>query len=162
MLNAKNAFDVYQKTKALGEIALNSEYTMVIDGKDEYTYLVKQFPVPQVTPEDVIEVPLIGGFKTATQQTPRFDFRGSIAFKENMDGAVRALIESLQADVEIGVRPTFNATLYLGTPDNFKQKWRIIDAVLFGFDPLDTDTENRSQITVLQGQIFYMYFPDVE
>lgn len=162
MLNAKTAFDVYQKSKALGEIALNSEYTMVIDGKEDYTYLIKQFPVPQVTPEDVIEVPLIGGLKTATAQTPRFDFRGSIAFKENMDGAVRSLIEEMQASVEIGNRPKFNATIYLGTQDNHKQKWRIIDAVLFGFDPLDTDSENRSQIAVLQGQIFYMYFPDVE
>ena len=159
MLNLKDNFKIYQATKSLGEIAIASEYTMVIDDEPDMTYLIKQFPVPMVTAEDVIEVPMIGGLKGFTPQTPKFDFRGTIAFKETMDGHVRDLLNRMHADISIGIRPRFNATIYLGTQDNYKQKYRIIDASLFGFDPFDADIENRGQIVTLQGQIAFMYFP---
>ncbi|AUX61789.1 hypothetical protein JF634_12085 [Simonsiella muelleri] len=39
MFSIKNAFDVYQKTKSLGEKSINSEYMFVIDGEPDVTYL---------------------------------------------------------------------------------------------------------------------------
>lgn len=160
MLNSKNNFKIYQSSKALGELAIASEYTMVIDGEPDLMYLIKQFPVPLVNSEDTIEAAMVGGLKGYVPQALKFDFRGTIAFKEDMNGNVRKFIQRIQADTSVGVRPKFNATIYLGVPDDYKQKYRIIDAVLFGFDPIDADMENRGQLVILSGQIAYMYFPE--
>lgn len=164
MLNNQTAFNIYQKTKALGEVAIASEFTLVLDDAPDLMYLVKQFPVPTgITPEDMIEVPMVGGMKGSTAQMDRYDVRGTIAFKETVDGKVRKFLENLQSgERTVANRPRFNGTVYLGTPEDHTQKWRIHDACLFGFDPFDADTENRSSLAVYQGQIFYMYFPGVE
>ena len=153
----------YEGTKALGEVAVASECTMKIDGDDENIhYLIKQFPVPIFSPEDKIEVPLIGGLKTHVPQAGRFDFSGSIAFIETIDGKVRAFLEKLQAGRNVAKRPRFNATIYMGTPEEHTQSFRIIDAILHGFDPFDADVENRGQVVILQGQISYMCFPNMK
>ena len=60
MFSIKNAFDVYQKTKSLGEKSINSEYIFVIDGEPDVEYLMKQFRLPITAPEDIIEVPMVG------------------------------------------------------------------------------------------------------
>ena len=162
MFSIKNAFDVYQKTKSLGEKSINSEYIFVIDGEPDVEYLMKQFPLPITAPEDIIEVPMVGGIKGGTQQIPRFDHRGTCALAETVSGHARALLERAQATRTVSQRPKFSGTIYHGTPDNHTQKWRIIDAQFFGFDPVDVDVENRGQLTVYSGQIFYMYFPGIE
>lgn len=163
MLNIQTAFDIYQKTKALGEVAIASEFTLVLDDAPDLQYLIKQFPVPVVAPEDMIEVPMVGGLKGATAQMDKYDMRGTIAFKETTNGMVRQFLESRQATARtVSNRPRFNGTIYHGTPEDHAQKWRIFDACLYGFDPLDADSENRSALAVYQGQIFYMYFPGVE
>ncbi len=162
MFGFKKAFDFYQKTKALGEKSINSEYTMVLDDEPDVQYLIKQFPLPIVSPEDVIEVPMVGGLKGFTPQISKFDFRGTFVLAETVGGHARNLLEKTQAMRTVSVRPRFNAVIYHGTPDEYVQKWRIIDAALFGFDPVDIDMENRGQLTVYQGQIAFMYFPDVE
>lgn len=160
MFGMKAALEVYQATKARGETALASEYTMVIDGAEDMTYQIKQFPVPIVAPEDVVEASLNGGIKTFVPQTPRMDFRGTIAFEETANAQVRQLIEKYQSERSVRHRPRFNATIYHGTQSDYAQKWRIIDAVLFGFDPFDADRENRGAVTIITGQIAYMYFGD--
>lgn len=164
MLNTKAAFKLYQEMKALGEVAIASEFTLVLDDAPDLMYLVKQFPVPAgVTPEDGNEVPMVGGMKGSTPQMDRYDHRGTIAFKETVDGKVRKFLENLQSGGRtVAKRPRFSGTVYLGTPEDHTQKWRIHDAFLYGFDPFDADTENRSSLAVYQGQIFYMYFPGVE
>lgn len=160
MLNTQNNFKMYQAAKQMGEIAIASEYTMEFDDFSEMTHILKQFPVPIITPEEVIEVPMVGGLKGFTSQALKFDFRGTIAFKETMKGDVRKMLSQMHADIDVGVRPRFNATIYLGTKENHTQKWRIIDAILFGFDPIDADNENRGQHVIVSGQIAYMYFGD--
>ena len=117
----------------------------------------------QITaPEDIIEVPMVGGIKGGTQQIPRFEHRGTCALAETVSGHARDLLERAQATRTVSQRPKFSGTIYHGTPDNHTQKWRIIDAQFFGFDPVDVDVENRGQLTVYSGQIFYMYFPGIE
>ncbi|MDK4680296.1 hypothetical protein [Kingella negevensis] len=108
MYNSKTAFEVYKRSKALNEKAIISEFTMVLDNEPDAQYLLKQFPVPITSAEDVIEVPLIGGMKTQTSQVARFDHRGSIAFQETVTGHVRALFEKLAAERTVSNRPTFN------------------------------------------------------
>lgn len=162
MLGLKQAFDMYQSTKKLGQKSINSEYVMIPDDYPDMHLLTKQFPLPVVAPEDVIEVSMIGGIKGYTPQVSKFDQKGAIIFSEVTDGKVRYFLESLQADRSVSNRPSFNATIYHGTPDNFTQKWRIIDAVLFGFDPIEANIENRGQLTEYSGQIAYMYFPGID
>lgn len=162
MFNFKQAFEGYQATKALGEKSINSEYIMVIDGYEHIQYLLKEFPIPVVNPEDVIDVPLVGGMKTKTPQMANFSFSGTISLNETVDGHVRNLIETIQANRSVRNRPKFNATIYHGTIDDHAQKWRIKDAVLHGFDPITVDYENRGALTTYSGQISFMYFPDVE
>lgn len=162
MFSIKQAFGAYQATKALGEKSINSEYVLVLDDAPDIQYLFKQFPIPVTAPEDIIEVPMQGGIKGGTQQVPRFDHRGTVAISETVGGHARALLEAAQATRSVKERPKFNGVIYHGTPDSHAQKWRIIDAQFFGFDPIDTDVENRGQLTVYQGQIFYMYFPGIE
>ena len=99
MFSIKNAFDVYQKTKSLGEKSINSEYMFVIDGEPDVEYLMKQFPLPITAPEDIIEVPMVGGIKGGTQQIPRFDHRGACALSETASGHARDLLERAQARV---------------------------------------------------------------
>lgn len=162
MLNLKNSFKMYQQTKALGEKSINSEYIMIPDDRPDIHLLTKQFPLPVVSPEDVIEVPMVGGLKSYTPQVAKFDQKGAIIFSEVASGIVREFLESVQAERTVANRPRFNATIYHGTPDNYTQKWRIIDAVLFGFDTIEANIENRGQLTEYSGQIAYMYFPDVD
>lgn len=162
MFNFDNAFKAYQETKALGEASINSEFIMVIDGYEYMQYMLKEFPIPVVNPEDVIEVPMVGGTKTKTPQMANFSFSGGISFIERVEGHVRNLIETIQANRSVRNRPKFNATIYHGTIDDHAQKWRIKDAVLHGFDPITVDYENRGALTTYSGQISFMYFPDVE
>lgn len=162
MLNFQQSFAMYQKMKASGKKSINSEYMLVPDDYPDMCIYVKQFPLPVVAPEDVIDVPMIGGLKSYTPQAPRFDQKGAIIFSENTQGTVRQFLESLSAERSVSHRPSFNATIYHGTPENHEQSWRILDAVLFGFDPIEANIENRGQLTEYSGQIAYMYFPDVK
>lgn len=159
MLNPEQQFNIYQQTKALGELSIASEYTIVFDNFEHMTFLSKQFPIPIVAPEEVIEVPMVGGMKGYTPQIPRTDFRGTLAFKETVAGHARAFLEALSKERTISERHRINATVYHGTQEKYAQKWRCIDCILFGFEPLDADAENRGALAIYQGQIAGMYFP---
>lgn len=162
MISGKAASKLYDRVKALGEISINSEYTMVFHDHPDVFLLIKQFPIPITSPEDKIEVPLIGGIKGHTAQVPRIDYSGTIVMYETVDGKTRAFLEKLALGRTISNRPKFNATLYHGVPEDHAQKWEIKDALIHGIDPIDTDTENRGTLTTISGQISYIYFPGFE
>lgn len=162
MLNTKKQFELYQSAKALGELALLSEFTIVFDGFENMKFLTKQFPIPISAPEEVVEVPMVGGMKAYTPQITRTDFRGTLALKETVSGQVRQFLEQIGAERTISNRGRVSCTVYMGTEEEHTQKWRCLDCVLFGFEPLDADAENRGSLAIYQGQIAGMYFPGVE
>lgn len=162
MLNVQEQYKMFQGAVALGEIAISSEYVMIPDDYPEMQLLVKQFNVPYANPEDVIEVPMVGGQTSHTPQISKTDFKGAIAFKETVAGHVRKFLEKVGAERTVSQRSYFNFTIYQGTPENHTNVWHCKHACLFGFEPLEVDFENRGQLSILTGQIAYHYFPGVE
>jgi len=55
---------------------------------------------------------------------------------------------------------TFNATVYEGTPTKFLRAKRLRSCFLVLDNP-DRDWENRAQILLFQGTLFYSYYGEV-
>lgn len=162
MLSPQQQYNMYQNTKSLGELSIASEYTIVFDGYEHMTFLTKQFPIPIVAPEEIIEIPMIGGMKGYTSQISRTEFRGTLAFKETVQGHAREFLETLSQERTVSERHRVNCTVYHGTVEKHTQVWRCLDCILFGFEPIDADAENRGALAIYQGQIAGMYFPGVQ
>lgn len=158
MLNLKQQLKTFQAVKAMGELAIASEYTMVVDDYPELRFAFKTFPIPVINPEDTIEVPMLGGQIGGTPQLAKTYFKGTFALLETTDGMMRKWIEQMAAERTHSNRPKFNFTLYYGTPEDHSQSYRCYDGTFFGAEPVEADTENRSQLAIIQGQIAYYYF----
>lgn len=157
MLNVKQQAAQFREVKAMGEIALASEYTIVLDDYPSMRLLFKEFPVPIINPTDDIEVTLNGGQKTGTRGVARTYFTGSAALIDTVHGHSRKFIEELNMNRTVSKRPTINGVIYHGSEEDHTQSFRIEDVAFFGFDPIQADTEN-AQAVIVQGQCAYHYF----
>jgi hypothetical protein len=128
-----------------------------MDGFEKMGLLTKQFPWPIMGVMGEVEIAGPAGMPMYEPQQSKTAFQGSITFEETVTG----MVHEFTRDVIVtngGIIPA--ATIYEGTPDRFYRAIRIRDA-FFLFDNVDRDWENRSQVTLVNGTIFFHYFGEV-
>ena len=162
MLSTNEQFKIFQGAKALGEMAIASEYLMIPEGYPHMQFLIKSFPLPVTNPEDVIEVPMIGGQTSFTPQIAKTMFKGGISLKETVVGHAKQFLEAIGAERTVSNRSYFDFTIYQGTVQNHTNVWHCKMATIFGVEPLEVDFENRGVLATYTGQIAYHYFPGIE
>lgn len=137
---------------SIGERAINSDFTMVIPGFEQYSPLIKQFPWPVLTPGEAIEVPGPLGSKDWLPSQVNTAFQGAITVSETVVGDA----ENLLAALLINKGRFKTAILYEGTPDEFHRAKRIRNLIL-SIEPVDRDQENRSQLLTLTGTAYFKF-----
>ncbi|MFM0608674.1 hypothetical protein PQR05_29510 [Paraburkholderia sediminicola] len=143
------------QVNSFGDKAISSDAMFVIDGYEANRLLTKQFPQPVLSSGGEIEVAGPMGIATWQPQQAKINQQGQISFYETVDGATEKLIKSIMA-LQGG---RFDATIYEGTLENFTRGWRISGAFI-QFDNPDRDFENRGQVVMLSGTLFYHYVGD--
>jgi hypothetical protein len=142
----------YAQFKATGDKSVASDAMFVINGYEGLRMLCKQFPQPILSPAGEIAIATPMGGEAFQPQQLKVNNQGQVSFYETVEGHMEAFIESI-----IGVGAVFNATVYEGTLEKYKRGWQIKDC-FFQFDNPDRDWENRSQVTMVSGTLFFHYF----
>ena len=141
--------------KALGAKAVSSDFAFAIDGFEQYWMLCKQAPWPELSTAGEIDVPGPLGSASWGQQQAKINGQGAISFMETTAGSIDQMLVQL-----ITSGGFFNAKIYEGTPEKFIRAKRITDCFI-QMDSADRDWENRSQILMFSGTLFYHYFGEV-
>ena len=81
--------------------------------------------------------------------------QGQVALEETVAGSIDNMLVNL-----ISRGGLFNAKIYEGTPQRFLRAKPIVDCFL-QIDNPDRDWENRSQILIFTGTMFFHYFGEV-
>lgn len=147
---------LFNSTTALGDKAVSSDATFEIKGAEDISLLIKQFPWPELTVGGEIEVPMPLGSMMYQPQQAKTAQQGQISFMETVDGHIAQFLERIVAS-----GGKFNATVYEGTPDNYKRKCDIFQCFFQGDNP-DRDWENRQQILLVSGSLFFHFFGSSE
>lgn len=158
MFNVTDQEKAITQVASLGEIAISSEYMLVPDLYPELTFLIKGFALPVINATDVVEVPLAGGIATHTSALPATNFKSGLTLIETTRGHMTKLFEHFAEERDIITRLKFDFTIYQGTPDKHTLRWDCSHAVLFGFEPVEIDGENRTAPMNLTGQVAYHCF----
>lgn len=154
--NANYLKQFHDASQALGSKVVNSDFTFEIEGFEQNYLLCKQAPWPEISPGGEIEVPTPMGAKAWQPQQVEVAQQGQISLMETVAGAIDQMMVNL-----ITQGGTFNAKIYEGTPERHLRYKRIRDCFI-QMDSTDRDWENRSQILLFSGTIFYHYFGEVE
>jgi hypothetical protein len=137
--------------QTFGDKSISSDATMVIDGFEQYRFLFKQFPQPTLSSAGEIEIAGPMGIATWQPQQAKLNQQGQVSMYETVDGDAEKLAKAIMAK---GGR--FDATIYEGTLEAHTRGWRIYKAFI-QLDNPDRDWENRGQVTMLSGTMFFHY-----
>lgn len=141
--------------QASGQKAISSDFTFEIEGFEQNYLLIKQFPWPAFSSAGEIEVAAPMGMALWQPQQGKVNLQGSVTLQETVAGAIDSMLIGLIARGGI-----FNAKIYHGTPTHYISYKPIYDA-FFQIDNADTDFENRSQVLVFSGTLFFHYFGEI-
>lgn len=142
----------YDRIVGKGRKAISSDFTVEIEGFEDMYLLTKQCPWPVISSTGEIEVPMPLGSAMWEKQQIKVNQQGPIAFFETVAGSVDQMLVSLIANGGM-----FNAKIYHGVPGKYIQAKRITDCFI-QIDNPDTDWENRSQVLMFSGTMFFHYF----
>lgn len=145
----------YDKHVADGAKIVSSDFSFEIEGYEDQWMFCKQAPWPELSPQGEIEIPLPLGSKAFQPQQIQTAQQGQIAFYETTAGQLDEMLIKLITNGGI-----FNAKIYEGTPTKYLRYKRITDCFI-QMDALDRDWENRSQVLLFNGTLFYHYFGEV-
>lgn len=145
----------YDVTKSLGAKVISSDFTFEIDGFEQNYLLCKQAPWPEVSVAGEIEVAGPLGSPMWQPQQVKTNQQGQVSLMETVAGSVDNMLVNL-----ITRGGMFNARIYEGTPQKFLRAKRIVDCFV-QIDNPDRDWENRSQILMFTGTLFFHYFGEV-
>jgi hypothetical protein len=137
--------------QTFGDKSISSDATMVIDGFEQYRFLFKQFPQPTLSSAGEIEIAGPMGIATFQPQQAKINQQGQVSMYETVDGDAEKLQRAIMA---AGGR--FDATIYEGTLEKHTRGWRIYKCFV-QLDNPDRDWENRGQVTMLSGTMFFHY-----
>jgi hypothetical protein len=143
----------YNGARALGNKSINSDAWLEIVGFESLGLLTKQFPWPTLSPAGEIEVVGPLGITTGQPQQLKVFQQGQMALSETVTGMVQKFLE----DVIAKKKGVFDVNVYEGTPDRFYRGYKLRDC-FFQVDNPDRDWENRSQITMINGTLFFHFF----
>lgn len=143
---------LFNATAALGDKVIASDAYFEIEGFEDIGLLIKQFPWPTLAATGEIEVPMPMGSTRWQPQQLKTAQQGQVTFMETQAGHIQAFMESV-----IATGGRFNAKVYEGTPEDYVRKCEIRDCFI-QLDNPDRDFENRSQILLVSGSLFFHYF----
>jgi hypothetical protein len=146
----------HESTWSQGDKVVNSDFTFVIDGYEDSYLRAKQFPFPQLSTGEPIEIASVLGTNYTQAGQVQFYRQGSIAFYETVLGLTNNLLVDL-----IAQGGEFNAWVYHGTMENYIWKRRIVKCHTMIESP-DLDWENRTQPLLLTGTLHYHYYGEEE
>lgn len=149
--NAAYLKSFYDTTKALGAKVVSSDFTFEIEGFENNYLLCKQAPWPELSPAGEIEVVSPLGATMWQAQQLKIAHQGPVSFMETVAGNIDKMLIDL-----ISRGGTFNAKIYEGTPSKYLRAKRIVDCFM-QLDNPDRDWENRSQILLFSGTLFFHY-----
>jgi len=144
---------IFASTAALGDKVVSSDAYFEIEGYEQLGLLIKQFPWPELSPGGEIEVPMPFGSARWQPQQLKVHQQGQVTFMETQAGHVQEFLERIIFND--GAR--FNARVYEGTPDDHSRVCELRDCFL-QLDNPDRDWENRGQIMMISGTLFFHYF----
>lgn len=142
----------YNLSKAVGDKSINSDAYFDIEGFPGMGILIKQFPWPVLTPGGEIEMSGPMGSGMWQPQQLKVHQQAQVSFTETTTGAVHNFLKALSKK---GWK--FNAWIYEGSPDAYYRAVKIRDAFV-QIDPTDRDWDNRTQVTMFSGTMFYHFF----
>lgn len=142
----------YDATRALGAKVISSDFALEIEGFEQSWLKCKQFPWPQTSPTGEIEIPMPLGAMQYQPQQLKIAHQGQISLLEDVAGSADQLLVNIIASGGL-----FNAKVYEGTPQQYLRVKRIVDCFIQVDDP-DRDWENRSQVLMITGTVFFHYF----
>ncbi|MDD5272656.1 MAG: hypothetical protein PHU14_08060 [Methylovulum sp.] len=141
--------------RAQGDKVISSDGSLEIVGFEGLWTLTKQFPWPLVTVGGNIEVPTPLGAMMYQPQQAKVAHQGAISFQEVVAGSIDNMLVDL---IRSGGR--FNAKVYEGTP-GVNLRYKPIYDCFMVIDNPERDFENRSQVLVMSGNIFFHYYGEV-
>lgn len=144
----------FNQIRAFGDKAISSDAMFVVAGYENIRLLTKQFPQPTLSSAGEIAIASPMGGEMFQPQQLKANQQGQIAFYETVNGDVETFMTSLNAQ---GGR--FDATIYEGTLESYTRAWNITDCFI-QFENPDRDWENRSQVVMLTGTLFFHYTGD--
>ena len=144
----------YNTARALGNKSINSDAYFEIEGHEDLALLTKQFPFPTLGSAGEIEIPMPMGAAMWQPQQIKVNQQGQLGFTETAPGHVQKFLEEIIAKGGL-----FQATVYEGTPDRFYRAYKLRDC-FFQPDNPDRDWENRSQVTLINGTLFFHFFAE--
>lgn len=149
--NKKYLNTVFNTTAAMGDKVVSSDATFEIEGFEYLSLLVKQFPWPELSPAGEIEIPMPMGLMRWQPQQLKINQQGPVQIMETKKGHVAKFLEDILIQGAI-----FNAKVYEGTPENYTRV-EPLKSCFMQLDNPDRDWENRSQILLISGTLFYHY-----
>lgn len=153
--NAAYLKQFHDTAKASGSKIISSDFSLEIEGFESNWILTKQCPWPELSTAGEIEVPGALGSASWEMQQAKTNQQGAISFMETTAGSIDQMLVGL-----IASGGKFNAKIYEGTPTKFLRAKRIEDCFVQVDNP-DRDWENRSQILIFSGTMFFHYFGEV-
>ncbi|MEY2864250.1 MAG: hypothetical protein RLY58_1957 [Pseudomonadota bacterium] len=144
--------DDYLAAKELGSPVLACQFMLVPQDFEFGRLLIKSGPYPVVSNNDPAEVNYAGGLQASVAGIPKTKFEGSISVIETEDGHGQAFGEFV-----VGQGGCIPCDLYLGRPGNFSRVFELTDCKI-RVEQGEWDSESRSQVLILNGQMDYMYF----
>ncbi|MCK9394236.1 MAG: hypothetical protein M0Q44_01430 [Methylobacter sp.] len=142
----------HQTAKAIGAKAVSSDFALEIEGHEDSWMLIKQGPWAMLSTGGEIEVPMPLGAGMWQQQQAKVHQQSPVSLMETTVGSVDQLLVNL-----IASGGYFNAKIYEGTPQKYLRAKPIIDCFIQVDNP-DRDWENRSQLLLVSGTIFFHYY----
>lgn len=125
---------------------------LVLDGFEEYRFLIKSGVRPIITYTEPVEVHYAGGHVGISSSVPKTNHQGAIQVIETEAGHAQMLAEGIA--LQGGIT---NAWYYDGRIDNFSRVYRLHDVALT-FESTEFDSESKSQVMIINGQMSYNYF----
>lgn len=142
----------YNAKQTSGAPSINSDASFVIAGHEGMWLQTKQFPWPTIGPAGEIEVPEPLGAVGWEAQQLRTNQQGPITFSETSTGRIMNFMEAI-----VATGGKFDASVFEGTPDRFVRGYKL-KGCFFVPDQPDRDWENRAQITLISGTLFFRFF----
>lgn len=143
----------FRLTQALGSKLNAGNMSFAPIGFDGLYLLIKQFPYPILSGGEGIETPEAGGGIGFEQAPIKTHFQGPIAMQETVAGTARQFLNDV-----ILAGGFFDARIYEeGTPERHTASY-VIERAFIQLDAPDIDWENKMQVLMLNGTIFYRFF----
>lgn len=142
----------YETAKQLGTAMLACNAMLVPEAAPNIAILFKTYPRPIVSNNESAEVSYAGGLMGHVAGVPKTSYEGAVTMIETETGQIADFAELL-----ISQGGTTNCILYDGRINRWTKAHELIDCA-FTFEPGDLDSESRSTILTVSGNMKYMYF----